>query len=89
MDPKKLREQVRAALAAKLAERKKHTDTISALRAQVAAGDAMVTDENIDIINYTNNIPLFIQRSLTPAKISNIELDHERKRAARGAEVTA
>lgn len=39
-------------------------------------------NENIDIINYTNNIPLFIQRSLTPAKISNIELDHERKRAA-------
>ena len=39
-------------------------------------------NENIDIINYTNNIPLFIQRSLTPAKISNIELDHERKRAS-------
>ncbi|MBK7938056.1 MAG: transcription termination/antitermination protein NusA [Lewinellaceae bacterium] len=39
-------------------------------------------NENIDIINYTTNIPLFIQRSLTPAKISNIELDHERKRAA-------
>jgi len=39
-------------------------------------------NENIDIINYTTNIPLFIQRSLTPAKISNIEIDHERKRAA-------
>jgi N utilization substance protein A len=39
-------------------------------------------NENIDIINYTSNVPLFIQRSLTPAKISNIELDHERKRAA-------
>lgn len=39
-------------------------------------------NENIDIINYTTNIPLFIQRSLTPAKISNIELDHERKRAS-------
>lgn len=39
-------------------------------------------NENIDIINYTTNIPLFIQRSLTPAKISNIELDHETKRAA-------
>lgn len=39
-------------------------------------------NENIDIINYTTNIPLFIQRSLTPAKISNIELDHEAKRAA-------
>ncbi|MCW5922963.1 MAG: transcription termination/antitermination protein NusA [Saprospiraceae bacterium] len=39
-------------------------------------------NENIDIINYTNNVSLFIQRSLTPAKISNIELDHERKRAS-------
>ncbi len=39
-------------------------------------------NENIDIINYTTNIPLFIQRSLTPAKISNIELDHERMRAS-------
>jgi N utilization substance protein A len=39
-------------------------------------------NENIDIINYTTNIPLFIQRSLTPAKISNIDLDHERKRAS-------
>jgi transcription termination/antitermination protein NusA len=39
-------------------------------------------NENIDIINFTNNLSLFIQRSLTPAKISNIELDHERKRAA-------
>ena len=47
MDPKKLLEQVRAALAAKLAERKKHTDTISALRAQVAAGDTTVTDTQV------------------------------------------
>jgi transcription termination/antitermination protein NusA len=39
-------------------------------------------NENIDIINYTTNLSLFIQRSLTPAKISNIELDHERKRAS-------
>ncbi len=39
-------------------------------------------NENIDIINYTNNLPLFIQRSLTPAKITNIEIDHERKRAS-------
>ncbi len=39
-------------------------------------------NENIDIINYTTNVSLFIQRSLTPAKITNIELDHERKRAA-------
>lgn len=39
-------------------------------------------NENIDIINYTTNLHLFIQRSLTPAKLSNIEIDHERKRAA-------
>lgn len=39
-------------------------------------------NENIDIINYTNNTSLFIQRSLTPAKITMIELDQERKRAA-------
>jgi N utilization substance protein A len=39
-------------------------------------------NENIDIINYTNNVPLFIQRSLTPAKITKIDLDHERMRAS-------
>jgi len=39
-------------------------------------------NENIDIINYTTNLPLFITRSLTPAKISNIEIDHERKRVS-------
>lgn len=39
-------------------------------------------NENIDIVNYTNNINLFIQRSLTPAKITNIELDLENKRAS-------
>ena len=47
MDPKKIREQVRAALAAKLAERKKHTDQIAALRAQVEAGGNAVTDQQI------------------------------------------
>ena len=39
-------------------------------------------NENIDIVNFTNNISLFIQRALTPAKISNIELDLESNRAA-------
>lgn len=39
-------------------------------------------NENIDIINYTNNTSLYIQRSLTPAKITTIELDNEKKRAA-------
>jgi N utilization substance protein A len=39
-------------------------------------------NENIDIVNYTTNLSLFMQRSLTPAKISTIEFDHESKRAA-------
>ncbi len=38
-------------------------------------------NENIDIINYTNNEQLFIQRALTPAKISSIELNVEEKKA--------
>lgn len=39
-------------------------------------------NENIDIVNYTTNLSLFMQRSLTPAKITTIEFDHEAKRAA-------
>jgi N utilization substance protein A len=39
-------------------------------------------NENIDIINFTNNESLFIQRALTPAKVSNIDLDQEKKRAS-------
>ncbi len=39
-------------------------------------------NENIDIINFTTNDSLFIQRSLTPAKVSTIELDQENKRAS-------
>lgn len=34
-------------------------------------------NENIDIINYTANIQLLIQRSLTPARISRMEIDNE------------
>lgn len=41
-----------------------------------------LNNENIDIVNYTNNDSLFIQRSLTPAKVSSIELDTENKRAS-------
>ncbi len=37
--------------------------------------------ENIDVINYTTNTQLLIQRALTPAKISSIELDSENRRA--------
>lgn len=39
-------------------------------------------NENIDIVNYTTNEVLFIQRSLTPAKISSIDLDTENRRAS-------
>ena len=39
-------------------------------------------NENIDIVNFTNNLSLFIQRSLTPAKISKIDLDLEDMKAA-------
>jgi N utilization substance protein A len=39
-------------------------------------------NENIDVINWTNNINLLIQRSLTPAKITNMDIDHETKHAS-------
>jgi N utilization substance protein A len=38
-------------------------------------------NENIDVINWTANTQLLIQRSLTPAKITSIELDTEKKHA--------
>jgi N utilization substance protein A len=38
-------------------------------------------NENIDVINWTNNIQLLIQRALTPAKITSMELDQENKHA--------
>jgi N utilization substance protein A len=38
-------------------------------------------NENIDVINYTTNVQLLIQRSLTPAKITSIELDNEKLHA--------
>jgi N utilization substance protein A len=38
-------------------------------------------NENIDVINFTTNIQLLIQRSLTPAKISYMELDNDKKHA--------
>ncbi|MBN2742392.1 MAG: transcription termination/antitermination protein NusA [Marinilabiliaceae bacterium] len=38
-------------------------------------------NENIDVINFTTNTALFIQRALNPAKISNIKLIEETKRA--------
>jgi N utilization substance protein A len=39
-------------------------------------------NENIDVINFTNNISLYIQRALSPAKITSIKLDDETMRAA-------
>ncbi|MCD8740487.1 transcription termination factor NusA [Mucilaginibacter roseus] len=39
-------------------------------------------NENIDVINFTNNIQLYIQRALSPAKITSIKLDDEKKTAA-------
>ena len=38
-------------------------------------------NENIDVINYTSNIELFIQRALSPAKVSELKLDTEARRA--------
>lgn len=38
-------------------------------------------NENIDVINFTNNTPLYIQRALSPAKITSINLVEETKRA--------
>ncbi|MFM8432632.1 MAG: transcription termination factor NusA [Bacteroidota bacterium] len=39
-------------------------------------------NENIDVINFTNNTMLFISRALSPAKITSIKLDDEKKRAS-------
>ena len=38
-------------------------------------------NENIDVINYTSNVSLFIQRSLSPAKISSLKIHEEDKKA--------
>ena len=38
-------------------------------------------NENIDVINYTSNPELFIQRALSPAKITTIRIDEQDKRA--------
>lgn len=38
-------------------------------------------NENIDVINYTTNTHLFIQRSLSPAKVSSLTIDEENKKA--------
>ena len=38
-------------------------------------------NENIDVINYTSNISLFIQRSLSPAKVSSLKVHENEKKA--------
>ena len=38
-------------------------------------------NENIDVINFTTNTQLFIQRALSPAKVSSITLDAENHKA--------
>lgn len=40
-----------------------------------------LNNENIDVINYTTNTRLYIQRALSPAKITSIELDEENRTA--------
>jgi N utilization substance protein A len=39
-------------------------------------------NENIDIINFTDNLPLFISRALSPAKTGTIQIDNENNRAS-------
>jgi N utilization substance protein A len=39
-------------------------------------------NENIDVINYTDNLELYAQRALSPAKISSMKIDRENKRIA-------
>lgn len=38
-------------------------------------------NENIDIINYTNNLSLYIQRALTPARVTSINLNMDKRQA--------
>jgi len=38
-------------------------------------------NENIDVINYTNNVQLYITRALSPAKVTSVKLNEETKRA--------
>ena len=39
-------------------------------------------NENIDVINFTDNMDLYISRSLSPAKISSLKIDGEDKRVS-------
>jgi N utilization substance protein A len=37
-------------------------------------------NENIDVINYTDNLDLYVSRALSPAKVSSLTIDKENKR---------
>ncbi|MDE0985960.1 MAG: transcription termination factor NusA [Schleiferiaceae bacterium] len=37
-------------------------------------------NENIDVINYTTNLQLYIQRALSPAKVTSLKIDEEARR---------
>ena len=52
-------------------------------RAKVAVEsyDRELCNENIDVINYSSNVQLYIQRALSPAKVTNIILDQENRKA--------
>ncbi|MDO6391989.1 transcription termination factor NusA [Pontibacter sp. BT731] len=39
-------------------------------------------NENIDVINYTDNVELYIQRALSPAKITSMKIDNENGRVS-------
>jgi transcription termination/antitermination protein NusA len=45
-----------------------------------------LSNENIDVVNYTDDPTLYIQRSLAPAKIKQVEVDEEAKKAAVSAD---
>ncbi|BCY28126.1 transcription termination factor NusA [Flavobacterium okayamense] len=40
-----------------------------------------LNNENIDVINFTNNAQLYITRALSPAKVSSVKIDEETKKA--------
>jgi len=45
-----------------------------------------LSNENIDVVNYTDDPTLYIQRSLAPAKIKQVEVDEEAKKASVSAD---
>jgi N utilization substance protein A len=45
-----------------------------------------LNNENIDVINYTDDPELFIQRALAPAKLNNIEIDEDEKKVVVAAD---